>query len=94
MAVRESMVNAVAHKPYSAHKKVLGSPSTAIRSGFTVRIGEKGGRFREPARFAGAGEPHAHVSGIFLIRSFMDEFEMRHLESVNRGNLWLNLAVK
>jgi len=85
MAVRESMVNAVVHgNRYSAHKKVRFS-ATHHDGRFAVRIADEGEGFD----FAGLPDPLAAENlmrtsgrGIFLIRSFMDEFQMRHLEPV------------
>ena len=84
MAVRESMVNAVVHgNRYSAHKKVRFSVnSNAAR--FTVRIGDEGEGFdfdSLPDPLAPENLLRTSGRGIFLIRSFMDEFEMRHLET-------------
>ena len=83
MAVRESMVNAVVHgNRYNAHKKVRFSVGHNSER-FTVRIADEGEGFD----FAALPDPLAPENlmrtsgrGIFLIRSFMDEFEMRHLE--------------
>jgi serine/threonine-protein kinase RsbW len=84
MAVRESMVNAVVHgNRYSAHKKVRFSV-VANGERFTVQIADSGDGFD----FASIPDPLAEENllrtsgrGIFLIRSFMDDFQMRHLES-------------
>jgi serine/threonine-protein kinase RsbW len=84
MAVRESMVNAVVHgNRYSAHKKVRFSV-VANGEHFTVQIADSGDGFD----FASIPDPLAEENllrtsgrGIFLIRSFMDDFQMRHLES-------------
>jgi serine/threonine-protein kinase RsbW len=81
MAVRESMVNAVVHgNRYSAHKKVRFSVAHSPER-FTIRIADEGEGFD----FEGLPDPLAPENlmrtsgrGIFLIRSFMDEFEMRH----------------
>jgi len=84
LAVRESMVNAVMHgNRYSSEKKVkLSVASSAER--FTVRIADEGSGFN----FESLPDPLAPENllrtsgrGIFLIRSFMDEFRLRHLES-------------
>jgi serine/threonine-protein kinase RsbW len=83
MAVRESMVNAVVHgNRYNSHKKVrfsVGHNSDRL----TLRIADEGEGFD----FATVPDPLAPENlmrtsgrGIFLIRSFMDEFEMRHLD--------------
>ena len=84
MAVRESMVNAVVHgNRYSAHKKVRFSVA-ANGDRFIVQIADAGEGFD----FASIPDPLAEENllrtsgrGIFLIRSFMDDFQMRHLES-------------
>jgi serine/threonine-protein kinase RsbW len=84
MAVRESMVNAVVHgNRYSAHKKVRFSVA-ANKEQFVVQIADSGDGFD----FASIPDPLADENllrtsgrGIFLIRSFMDDFQMRHLES-------------
>jgi serine/threonine-protein kinase RsbW len=80
MAVRESMVNAVVHgNRYSEHKKVRFSVSHNGER-YTVRIADEGEGFD----FSSLPDPLAPENlmrtsgrGIFLIRSFMDEFEMR-----------------
>jgi len=85
MAVRESMVNAVVHgNRYSALKKVRLSV-THHEARFTVRIADEGDGFD----FACIPDPLAPENlmrtsgrGIFLIRSFMDEFQLRHLEPI------------
>ena len=84
MAVRESVVNAVVHgNRYSAHKKVRFSVA-ANGERFTVQISDAGEGFD----FGAIPDPLAPENllrtsgrGIFLIRSFMDDFQMRHLES-------------
>jgi len=83
MAVRESMVNAVVHgNRYNANKKVRFAVSHNGQR-LTIRIADEGEGFD----FASLPDPLAPENlmrtsgrGIFLIRSFMDEFEMRHLE--------------
>ena len=83
MAVRESMVNAVVHgNRYSAHKKVRISVAHNSER-YMVRIADQGEGFD----FEGLPDPLAPENlmrtsgrGIFLIRSFMDEVEMRHLD--------------
>ena len=83
MAVRESMVNAVVHgNRYSAHKKVRFSVVNNMER-FTVRIADQGQGFE----FDNLPDPRAPENlmrtsgrGIFLIRSFMDEFQIRRLE--------------
>jgi serine/threonine-protein kinase RsbW len=83
MAVRESMVNAVVHgNRYNANKKVRFS--VAHEGGrYTVRIADEGEGFD----FEAVPDPlqpenlmRTSGRGLFLIRSFMDEFLMAHLE--------------
>jgi serine/threonine-protein kinase RsbW len=83
MAVRESMVNAVVHgNRYNASKKVQ---FRVQRNGakLTVRIADEGEGFD----FGGLPDPvapenlmRASGRGIFLIRSFMDEVQLRRLD--------------
>ena len=81
MAVRESMVNAVVHgNRYNAHKKVR-LLVTHSRERFTIRISDEGEGFdfeSLPDPLAPENLMRTSGRGIFLIRSFMDEFEMRH----------------
>jgi serine/threonine-protein kinase RsbW len=84
LAVRESMVNAVMHgNRYSAEKKVrFVAASSAER--FTVVIADEGTGFSFeslPDPLAPENLMRTSGRGIFLIRSFMDDFQMRHLES-------------
>jgi serine/threonine-protein kinase RsbW len=84
MAVRESMVNAVVHgNRYNANKKVRFSVA-ANPDHFIVRIADEGEGFD----FAGVPDPLAPENlmktsgrGLFLIRSLMDDLQMRQLES-------------
>ena len=84
MAIRESMVNAVVHgNRYSAHKKVRFAVASDGES-FTVRIGDEGEGFdfnSIPDPLAPENLLRTSGRGIFLIRSFMDDFQMRRLES-------------
>src|SRR5579859_1396125 len=83
MAVRESMVNAVVHgNRYNTNKKVRFWVSKNTEK-LTVRIADEGEGFdyvilTDPLAtenlFRSSGR------GIFLIRSFMDEFVVRRLE--------------
>lgn len=80
MAVRESMVNAVVHgNRYNANKKVRFSVAhTPDR--FTIRIADEGEGFDVeslPDPLAPENLLRTSGRGIFLIRSFMDEFEIR-----------------
>ncbi len=83
MAVRESMVNAVVHgNRYNANKKVRLS---VMHNGerFTIRIADQGEGFdfeNLPDPLSPENLMRTSGRGIFLIRSFMDEFQMRHLE--------------
>ncbi len=84
MAVRESMVNAVVHgNRYSANKKVRFS---VVRNSqrFTVRIADEGEGFdyeHLPDPLAAENLLRSSGRGIFLIRSFMDEFDIRRREA-------------
>lgn len=84
MAVRESMVNAVVHgNRYSEHKKVHFSVA-ANEERFIVQIADAGEGFdfdSLPDPLAPENLLRTSGRGIFLIRSFMDDFQMRHLES-------------
>lgn len=84
MAVRESMVNAVVHgNRYNANKKVRFSVA-ANPEHFIVRVADEGEGFD----FAAVPDPLAPENlmktsgrGLFLIRSLMDDLQMRQLES-------------
>ena len=82
MAVRESMVNAVVHgNRYNANKKVRFSVCKNSES-LTVRIADEGEGFdfeNLPDPCAGENLFRSSGRGIFLIRSFMDEFQIRRL---------------
>ncbi|HLK50551.1 MAG TPA: ATP-binding protein [Bryobacteraceae bacterium] len=83
MAVRESMVNAVVHgNRYNANKKVRFSVSKDAES-LTVRIVDEGEGFdveSVPDPLAPENLFRNSGRGIFLIRSFMDDFRVRRLE--------------
>jgi serine/threonine-protein kinase RsbW len=83
MAVRESMVNAVVHgNKYNAHKKVRFSVSHTPQR-LTVRIQDQGEGFEPeslPDPLAPENLMRTSGRGIFLIRSFMDEFAIRRHE--------------
>jgi serine/threonine-protein kinase RsbW len=83
MAVRESMVNAVVHgNRYNAHKKVRFSVDKGAGR-FTIRIADEGEGFdfeSLPDPLAPENLMRTSGRGIFLIRSFMDEFQIRHLD--------------
>jgi serine/threonine-protein kinase RsbW len=80
MAVRESMVNAVVHgNRYNSNKKVRFSVSHHDER-YTVRIADEGEGFDPeslPDPLAPENLMRTSGRGIFLIRSFMDEFEIR-----------------
>ena len=84
MAVRESMVNAVVHgNRYNANKKIRFTV-TANSEQFMVRIADEGEGFD----FTALPDPLAPENlmktsgrGIFLIRSLMDDCQLRHLQS-------------
>jgi serine/threonine-protein kinase RsbW len=84
MAIRESVVNAVVHgNRYNAHKKVrfaVASDGERV----TVSVSDEGDGFdfeSLPDPLAPENLMRTSGRGIFLIRSFMDGFQMRHLES-------------
>ena len=83
MAVRESMVNAVVHgNRYSAHKKVRLSVSKGPRE-FVVKIADEGEGFDYeilPDPLAQENLLRHSGRGIFLIKAFMDDFQVRRLE--------------
>jgi len=84
MAVRESMVNAVVHgNRYSANKKVRFAVSHGADR-FTILIADQGDGFdldKLPDPLAPENLLRTSGRGIFLIRSFMDEFQIRRPES-------------
>jgi serine/threonine-protein kinase RsbW len=92
MAVRESMVNAVVHgNRYNAHKKVQFSVAVGEER-LTVRIADEGEGFEVddlPDPLAPENLMRTSGRGIFLIRSFMDEFAIRRHE---RGGMEVTLV--
>lgn len=82
MAVRESMVNAVVHgNRYSAHKKIRLSIASGPKQ-FTVKVADEGEGFdfdHLPDPLAPENLLRSSGRGIFLIRAFMDEFQVRRL---------------
>jgi serine/threonine-protein kinase RsbW len=80
MSVRESVVNAVAHgNKYNAHKKVHFSVMMNGRS-LTITVGDEGEGFdleNLPDPLAPENLMRTSGRGIFLIRSFMDEVQIR-----------------
>jgi serine/threonine-protein kinase RsbW len=83
MAVRESMVNAVVHgNRYNAHKKVRLSVTKGPRE-FVVKIADEGDGFdyeHLPDPLAEENLLRHCGRGIFLIKAFMDEFQVRRLD--------------
>ncbi len=83
MAVRESMVNAVVHgNRYNGHKKVRLTVSKGPRE-FVVKIADEGEGFdyeNLPDPLAQENLLRHSGRGIFLIKAFMDEFQVRRLD--------------
>jgi serine/threonine-protein kinase RsbW len=83
IAVREAVVNAIVHgNRYNEHKKVRFSVVKHSER-LTVRVADEGEGFdfeHLPDPLAPENLMRASGRGIFLIRSFMDELEIRHLE--------------
>lgn len=92
MAVRESMVNAVVHgNRYNANKKVRFSVTHAPER-LTIRVRDEGEGFEPeslPDPLAPENLMRTSGRGIFLIRSFMDEFDIRRHE---RGGMEVTLV--
>jgi serine/threonine-protein kinase RsbW len=92
MAVRESMVNAVVHgNRYNANKKVRFSV-THSQENLTIRIADEGEGFDVetlPDPLAPENLMRTSGRGIFLIRSFMDEFDIRRRD---RGGMEVTLV--
>jgi serine/threonine-protein kinase RsbW len=84
MAVREAMVNAVAHgNRYNAHKRVRFSLAHHAGS-FTIVIADEGEGFdfeNLPDPLAPENLMRTSGRGIFLIRSFMDDVQLRRLDN-------------
>jgi serine/threonine-protein kinase RsbW len=82
MSVRESMVNAVVHgNQYSAHKKVHVSVSKG-QDRLTVTISDQGNGFELEALPDPLSEQNLLRNsgrGMFLMRAFMDELNVRRL---------------
>jgi serine/threonine-protein kinase RsbW len=83
MSVRECTVNAVVHgNRYNAHKKVRLSLSRTPQR-FTVRIADQGEGFNPdalPDPLAGDNLLRHSGRGIFLMKAFMDDLQVRSLE--------------
>jgi serine/threonine-protein kinase RsbW len=83
MSVRECMVNAVVHgNRYNAHKKVQLSLSRTPER-FTIRIADQGEGFDPgalPDPVAGDNILRQSGRGIFLMKTFMDELQVRRLQ--------------
>jgi serine/threonine-protein kinase RsbW len=82
-AVRECMVNAIVHgNGYSSHKKVRISVSRTPER-FMVRIADQGEGFdpgQLPDPLAEGNLMRHSGRGIFLMRAFMDDLQVRRLE--------------
>ena len=83
MSVRECMVNAVVHgNRYSSHKKVRLSLSRTPER-FTVRISDQGEGFdpgQLPDPLASDNLLRHSGRGIFLMKAFMDDLQVRRLQ--------------
>jgi serine/threonine-protein kinase RsbW len=83
MSVRECMVNAVVHgNRYNAHKKVTLSLSRTPEK-FTIRISDQGEGFEPgevPDPVAGDNLLRHSGRGIFLMKTFMDDLQVRRLQ--------------
>ncbi len=83
MAVRECMVNAIVHgNRYNSNKKVRLSLSLTTKS-LTIRITDEGEGFDPGSLPDPCAEPNLmrHSGrGIFLMRAFMDDVQVRRLE--------------
>jgi len=82
MSIRECMVNAVVHgNRYNAHKKVRLSLSRTPER-FTVRVVDQGEGFNPdelPDPLAGDNLLRHSGRGIFLMKAFMDDLQVRSL---------------
>ena len=83
MSVRECMVNAVVHgNRYNSHKKVQFSVSRTSEN-FTIKIADQGAGFDPgelPDPVEGENLFRQSGRGIFLMKTFMDELHVRHLQ--------------
>ena len=83
MSVRECMVKAVVHgNRYNSHKKVQFSVSRTSEN-FTIKIADQGAGFDPgelPDPVEGENLFRQSGRGIFLMKTFMDELHVRHLQ--------------
>jgi serine/threonine-protein kinase RsbW len=83
MSVRECMVNAVVHgNRYSSHKKVHFSVSRAPGR-LTIRVADQGEGFDPevvPDPLSGDNILRHSGRGIFLMKAFMDDLQLRRLQ--------------
>ena len=83
MSVRECMVNAVVHgNRYSSHKKVHFSVSTTPGR-LTIRVADQGEGFDPegvPDPLSGDNLLRHSGRGIFLMKAFMDDLQVRRLQ--------------
>ena len=95
MSVRECMVNAVVHgNRYNSKKKVRLSLSRTPQR-LTIRIADQGEGFDPvdvPDPVAGDNLLRQSGRGVFLMKTFMDEFAVRRLESGTEVTLVRNLV--
>jgi serine/threonine-protein kinase RsbW len=80
MSVRETMVNAVVHgNRYNAHKKVHVTVSNGPEGRLEIKIADQGEGFEQlevPDPLAEENLLSTSGRGIFLMRAFMDEFDV------------------
>jgi len=95
MSVRECMVNAVVHgNRYNSNKKVRLSLSRTPQR-LTIRIADQGEGFDPvdvPDPVAGDNLLRQSGRGVFLMKTFMDEFAVRRLEPGTEVTLVKNLV--
>jgi len=95
MSVRECVVNAVVHgNRYSSHKKVRFAVSRT-RQQLTIRIADQGEGFvpeELPDPLSGDNLLRHSGRGIFLMKAFMDDFQVRRLDSGTEVTLVKNVA--
>ena len=98
MAVRECMVNAIVHgNGYSSHKKVRVAISRTPDR-FTIQVSDEGEGFdpgKLPDPLAEDNLMRHSGRGIFLMRAFMDDLQVRRLEPAGtQVTLVKNVAAK